>query len=106
MADEFRTIHIVQACLQAINMPWNQIVDFLCAFEDSAASPESFARWNQNLDSEGMKILGLLLQPSGVPLAIKFLNGLFDSWAEKNPQGKAMVVEELRKQILSLTALN
>jgi hypothetical protein len=60
MADKFHSIHIIQASLQAFDVPMNEIREFLDAFEKLAASPEDFANWNKELDSKGMAVLTLL----------------------------------------------
>ncbi|MBL9183471.1 MAG: hypothetical protein JNN17_15130 [Verrucomicrobiaceae bacterium] len=106
MADKFYSIHIIQASLQAFDVPMKEIREFLDAFEQLAASPEDFANWNKELDSKGMAVLTLLLQPKGKPLAEACLRNLFEACVNHYKITDQEIVNAMRERIRKIVSQN
>jgi hypothetical protein len=76
LPDIFYRMDFVRVALQQRGAGVKEIDFFLASLEKASSSPEAFKAWNRKLDDKEVKVLALMLTPSGRPLVQALLDGL------------------------------
>ncbi len=106
MKDKFFNIHLIQASLQTLNVPMDEIEKFLTMFESLSASPEAFARWNTELDEKGIRVLSMILDTNGKKLAQACLQSLFTSFVNHYQITDREIAAEIKREIDRIISSN
>lgn len=73
-------------------------IDAILAMIESLAPPDEFAKWNKQLDEQGLKVLSLMLQPKGATLADTVITTFFQQLVT-HFKIAPVEIEEFRKKL-------